>query len=216
MDSSKHARRPLAVRGAGWVKKTASILTRSGIAPNTISLMSMVFAALGALLLCFSPDMGYSARAMAYVGAALMIQLRLLCNLFDGMVAVEGQRFTKSGELFNEVPDRVSDTLLIVALGYALPSLEWAIGVSWLAALLAMMTAYVRLLGASCGLKAEFLGPMAKQQRMAVMTGALLLSAVWHNGAVWLLSGALLVIALGSAWTVGRRLHKIYGLLERS
>ena len=145
MDSSKHARRPLAVRGAGWVKKTASILTRSGIAPNTISLMSMVFAALGALLLCFSPDMGYSARAMAYVGAALMIQLRLLCNLFDGMVAVEGQRFTKSGELFNEVPDRVSDTLLIVALGYALPSLEWAIGVAWLAALLAMMTAYVRI-----------------------------------------------------------------------
>ena len=211
---SSHSRRTLAVRSAGWVKKIALALTRSGIAPNTISIMSMVFAASGALLLWLSAELSDGARIIAYICTAVLIQLRLLCNLFDGMVAVEGQRLTKSGELFNEVPDRVSDTLLIVALGYALPTLEWAVGVTWLTALLAMMTAYVRLLGASCGLKAEFLGPMAKQQRMAVMTGALLLAALFSSGAVWFLSGALIVMAVGSAWTVGRRLYKIYGLLE--
>jgi phosphatidylglycerophosphate synthase len=193
----EHSRRPLAVRSAGWVKKIASILTRSGISPNTISLMSMLFAALGAVLLWLSAELTGAGRVVAYICAAVLIQLRLLCNLFDGMVAVEGQRFTKSGELFNEVPDRVSDTLLIVALGYALPSLDWAVELSWLTALLAMMTAYIRLLGSSCGLKAEFLGPMAKQQRMALMTGALLLAALFSNAAVWILAVALVVMVVG-------------------
>ena len=29
---------------------------------------------------------------------------RLLCNLLDGMVAVEGGKRSKSGELYNDVP----------------------------------------------------------------------------------------------------------------
>ena len=216
MDSQSHARRPLAVRNAKWVKKVAAMLTRSGVTPNAISLMSMLFALIGAVLLLMSTEMVGIARSIAYIGTAVMIQMRLLCNLFDGLVAIEGQKFTKSGELFNEVPDRISDTLLIVALGYALPSLECAIELGWFAALLAMMTAYIRLLGAACGLKAEFLGPMAKQQRMATMTVGLIISAFWHTSAVWVLGGTLLIIAIGSAWTVVRRLHKIYVVLENS
>lgn len=44
--------------------------------------------------------------------AAVFIQCRLLCNLFDGMVAVEGGKSTPSGELFNDIPDRVADPLI--------------------------------------------------------------------------------------------------------
>ena len=55
----------------------------------------------------------------------LCVQLRLLCNLLDGMVAVEGGRSSPVGALYNEVPDRVADSLLLVALGYA-------VGIPWL------------------------------------------------------------------------------------
>ena len=60
-----------------------------------------------------------------FLAAAACIQLRLLCNLFDGMVAVEGGFKTKSGEIYNELPDRVADVLILAGAGYAMPSSEW-------------------------------------------------------------------------------------------
>ncbi len=43
-----------------------------------------------------------------WLAGALLVQLRLLANLYDGMVAVLRQIASPVDELFNEVPDRVS------------------------------------------------------------------------------------------------------------
>lgn len=147
--------------------------------------------------------------AIGYIGAALFIQLRLLCNLLDGMVAVEHGKQTALGALYNEFPDRIADSLFIVAAGYASgsPSLGWA------GALLAALTAYVRVFGASCGLGHDFRGPMAKQHRMAILTIALVLQAALP-GYPFLL-GALVLIALGSALTCVTRTHAIAQALKQ-
>src|SRR5438105_2817615 len=52
-----------------------------------------------------------TAEILLYLTAAGCIQLRLLCNLLDGMVAIEGGFRSRSGEVFNELPDRVSDVV---------------------------------------------------------------------------------------------------------
>ena len=83
----------------------------------------------------------------------------------------QGGRRTPAGELFNETPDRVADTLILVAAGYAADP-HYGPTLGWCAALLAMATAYVRVLGKACGAGVYFTGPMAKQQRMAVITVA--------------------------------------------
>lgn len=67
--------------------------------------------------------------------------------------------------------------LILVAAGYA-AGIAW---LGWLAALLAVTTAYVRLLGGSLAVPQDFGGVMAKQHRMAVLTGALVLQAVEHS-----------------------------------
>ena len=46
-------------------------------------------------------------------------RLRLLANLLDGMVAIGRGIASPVGELFNEVPDRVSDTAVLLGLGVA-------------------------------------------------------------------------------------------------
>ncbi len=56
---------------------------------------------------------------LTWLLAAALVQLRLLANMFDGMVAVETNTASPVGELFNEVPDRVSDAAILVGLGYA-------------------------------------------------------------------------------------------------
>src|SRR5580698_6464905 len=75
-------RRPLKTRSAGWAQYLAAVLVRAGASPNAISVASVVFAALGAWLLVRFANSG------ALLGAALCIQLRLLCNMLDGIVAL--------------------------------------------------------------------------------------------------------------------------------
>jgi phosphatidylglycerophosphate synthase len=134
-------------------------------------------------------------------------QLRLLCNLLDGMVAIDGNRQSPVGGLYNEVPDRVADSLFIVALGYAIGT-PW---LGWSGALAAAVTAYIRVLGGSLGLSQDFRGPMAKPQRMAVLTVACVLGAIeyWVWGSQWALILAAWIIAVGSLVTCGTRLIAI-------
>ena len=128
----------------------------------------------GAGLLAFKPD------AIGLIGCAAAVQARLVCNLLDGMVAIEGGKKSSVGALYNEFPDRIADSLLIVALGYAV---GWP-ALGWFGALAAALTAYVRVFGGSLGLAQDFRGPMAKQQRMAVLTAACVVGA-----AEWLFTG---------------------------
>jgi phosphatidylglycerophosphate synthase len=145
----------------------------------------------------------------------MCIQLRLLCNLLDGMVAIEGGRQTKSGEIFNDMPDRFADMFILVAAGYSL-KYSWGRELGWIAAVLSVLTAYIRALGGATGATQYFIGPMAKQQRMAVLTGACLFSTLetWLGLQGQIMAIALMVISLGCVITVIRRTCRIVHELE--
>src|SRR5262249_22356057 len=113
-------RRPLKSRGAGWAKAIASALGNADANPNLISAGSIAFAALGAALLMLAGgNENGIARAVLFVGAGVCVQLRLLCNLLDGMVAVEYGRGSSSGPIWNELPDRIADVMFLAGAGYA-------------------------------------------------------------------------------------------------
>ncbi len=109
-------RRPLATRSWPIFQKLAARLAASGVTPNSISVASMVFAALGALGFLIT---AWCTSSLAMRGGWLLaivgIQLRLIANLLDGMVAVEGGRGSSTGPLYNEVPDRFSDIILLIS-----------------------------------------------------------------------------------------------------
>jgi phosphatidylglycerophosphate synthase len=135
--------------------------------------------------------------------------------LLDGMVAIEGGRASKSGEIYNELPDRVSDVAILLCAGFAAGE-PWGAVLGWSCALLALMTAYVRALGVTAGASSAFQGPMAKPHRMATLTVACLLSAlaVWFEHPPRFLFLGLCVVAAGSALTVARRTLRIVRELE--
>jgi len=169
-------------------------LAAANISPNQISVFSIYFATVGASLLLLYPT-----HVVGLVGCALATQMRLVCNLLDGMVAVEGGKKSPLGQLYNEFPDRIADSLLIVALGYAcgLPAL------GWFGALVAALTAYVRVFGGMLGFPQDYRGPMAKQQRMAVVTAGSLFGAAEQIlvGTLYALTLASALIAIGSIAT---------------
>jgi phosphatidylglycerophosphate synthase len=186
------ARRPLASRDSRLAQRIAAALARSAVTPNQISVVSIAFALCGAAALV-------QASPIWLLIAAVCVQLRLLCNLLDGMVAIEGGKQSAVGALYNEFPDRIADSVLLVALGYA-ALMPW---LGWLAALLAALTAYVRATGGALGLAQDFRGPMAKPHRMAVLTIACVVDAaeLYWNGTRYALLAAANLIAAGSALT---------------
>jgi phosphatidylglycerophosphate synthase len=195
----------------------ARALSRAGFSPDAISIAGLIFGVVAGVLIWRSGVDYGTARVLDLLGAAALIQLRLLCNLLDGMVAVEGGRRTAHGELFNDVPDRFADLAIFVGAGYALAQYAFGPALGWCAGVLSVLTAYVRVLGAAMTSHHHFEGPMAKQNRMAVMTVACVLSVLeplwgWHGQ---LLAMALTLVTLGAIVTFARRLALIYGDLER-
>lgn len=217
MTKAHITRRPLSSRDTKWAQSTARWLAMCGLRPNVISILSFVSACMACVAFVVAGLMTqHSGRGLLFLAAGVFIQLRLLCNLFDGMVAVEGGFKTKSGELYNELPDRFSDAVILVGASYALPVSAYLHALGWLAAVLSIITAYVRALGGSAGAAQYFIGPMAKPQRMALLTLVCVVMAVleFSSTPVNLVHPSLGVISAGCLITIARRIRRIAKELE--
>jgi phosphatidylglycerophosphate synthase len=205
-------RRPIAARNLGVTQRVAAALVARGASPNGISLAGMAAGLAAGLAFAAVAWLPGAAWALWLLGAAL-VQARLAANLLDGMVAIGRGVASPVGELYNEVPDRVSDTAVLVGLGVAAGSV--ALGLA--TALAAMLTAYVRTTARAGGAPSDFCGPMAKQHRMALVTGVAVLCGIAPTTpqqdavATWVV---LVVITLGSVATAWRRLLRAATALE--
>ncbi len=200
-------RRPIASRNTRWATGLARWLAAGSITPNQISQASMVMAAIAGVAFWFSDDQTGTAKILALLAAALFCQLRLICNLLDGMVAVEGGKASSTGAFWNEFPDRIADIFILAGLGYA--AAEPTLG--WIAASLAVLTAYTRELGQTAGAPPEFCGPMAKPHRMAAVTLAAVITVFepFWGGDGFVLKAALWILIAGTVLTVFRRSARI-------
>lgn len=212
-------RREIKTRDTKWAQALAKFIAeKTNITPNAISVLSVFFGffALCAYCLYLFP---FSIGKFYFVIPILIIfgiQMRLICNLIDGMVAIEGGKSSVVGGIYNEFPDRISDTFIIVGAGLAgLTFGSVVLGLA--AALLAVLTAYTRLLGGTVGADQYFIGPMAKQHRMALLTIASVICLFqplvpFINAIVYPI--VLFIICIGCIITVWRRLNHIKKELE--
>jgi phosphatidylglycerophosphate synthase len=205
MAASTSDRRPIAARETRWASRLAGWLIARGASPNAISVWGAIAACIAGLALAGTAWWPEAARPL-WLAGAIGVQLRLLANLLDGMVAIGRGVASPVGELYNEVPDRVSDTAVLLGLGVAAGSPAWGLA----AALAAMATAYVRCAARAAGAPSDFGGPMAKQHRMAAVTAlavwCALAPAAWQGPALawW----ALVAITLLATLTAVLRLRR--------
>ena len=212
-------RRPLALRKLAIFEAMANGLARTGISPNVISLLGLLCSILaGAALFLSGPLDGLPRRGML-LAAAIFIMLRGLANILDGMVALAAKKASPVGLLFNEVPDRASDAMTLVGAGYAVGG-DPVFG--YVAAIVALFVAYVRVQAKVAGAAQDYRGPMAKTHRMFVVTGIslyLCLSPIAWQPVFWpdrgwgLMTAGLIVIIGGGLLTVARRLRSAAAVL---
>lgn len=201
-------RRPLNSRNTAWARALAAKLVERRVSPNRISQASIGFAGLGFLLYWGAGCTGGVLQFLCLILAAATVQLRLLCNLLDGMVAIEGGRSSATGPFWNEAPDRAADILFLAGAGLAAGCAAFGLA----AAALAVATAYLRELGRAEGFPADFSGPMAKPHRMAALTVGSVVAAFYATE--WTMTVTLWIIALGTAATIIRRSRRLLSALN--
>src|SRR5881227_2854567 len=205
-------RRPIATRNRRCAQSATTWLASRNVSPNVISI--------GGMCACIAAGIALSLTSVTYhrvfwLIAALGAQLRLTANMLDGMVALASGRASKTGELYNEVPDRISDAAVFIGAGFA-----WGgnITFGYIATILAIFTAYVRAAGKIAGSPNEFCGPMAKQHRMLAVTLICVYAAItprsWQmihfsDLRIGLMTLGLAVIIVGCVITVIRRVGRI-------
>lgn len=207
------SRRPIADLFRCTARFATELCVRWGIHPDAISYASMAFASAAAI--CFW-------QAGAHPGLLLVgplfCYLRLWCNMLDGMVALASGRASSRGEILNDLPDRVSDVVIFVGVAHSGLMNPF---VGYGAAILALLTAYVGVLGQAVGLRREFSGIMSKPWRMvALHLGAWLTFATmrWNDGAyrfgaLTVLDWTCLIVIVGCLQTIALRLRRTLSAL---
>jgi phosphatidylglycerophosphate synthase len=210
-------RRPIATRDRKWAQAATVWLASRNVSPNAISIAGMCACIVAGIALAATSICDYR---ILWLVAALGAQLRLTANMLDGMVALASDRASKTGELYNEVPDRVSDAAVFIGAGFA-----WGgnITLGYIATILSIFTAYIRAAGKIAGAPNEFCGPMAKQHRMFIITLICLYAAftprswqvmTFNDSQIGLMTLGLVIIIAGCAITVIRRLSRIARVLK--
>jgi len=209
------SRRPIAELFRRTAHAAVRLCVRLEIHPNTVSYCSIVAA--GAAGVCFWQS---GALPVLLIPAVAFCYVRLWLNMLDGMVALASGKASRSGEIVNELPDRISDVIIFVGAGYS--GLCGPSGGYW-AAIFALLVAYVGVLGQAVGVQREFSGLMAKPWRMvALHVGAWFTLGLlcWGDGQIrygglTVLDWTFLVIVLGCIQTMGIRLVRIVRALNR-
>jgi phosphatidylglycerophosphate synthase len=205
-------RRPIATRNRKWAQAATAWLASRNVSPNAISIAGMCACIVAGIALGMTSVADYR---ILWLITALGAQLRLTANMLDGMVAIASSRTSKTGELYNEVPDRISDAAVFIGAGYA-----WGgnVTLGYVATILAIFTAYIRAAGKIAGVPNEFCGPMAKQHRMLVITLICVYAAItprsWQmipfdHSQIGMMTLGLVIIVAGCLITVVRRVGRI-------
>lgn len=202
-------RRPIAGVFRATAHGAVRLCVRWGVHPNTVSYSSIVAAAAAGV--CFWKA---GALPVLLIPAVGFCYLRLWLNMLDGMVALASGKASRTGEIANELPDRISDVVIFV--GAAHSGLCHVLSGYW-AAIFALLVAYVGTLGQAVGVQREFSGWMTKPWRMVTLhIGAwLTLALLWWGdgrigyGGLFVLDWTMLVVIAGCIQTLVVRLVRI-------
>lgn len=208
-------RRPIADVFRNTAHHAVRFCVRRCIHPDVISYLAIMVSAGAAL--CFWNAETY---LVLLIAGPVLCYLRLWFNMLDGMVALALGKASRRGEILNDLSDRVSDVLIFVGVAHS--GLNAPIG-GYSAAIFALLTAYVGMLGQAVGVQREFSGTMSKPWRMvALHIGAwITLALLWWGGgqiryAGWtVLDWTHLIIILGCGQTISVRLGRFMRALRQ-
>lgn len=186
------------------LEPSASALSRMGLTPNNVSMLSLVFALLSGVSYYYSFDSGL------YLAAALVfVILNSFTDAVDGVMARQKNIQSDRGDLLDHVIDRYADTIIICSIffaGYA----HWMIGTAAITGVL--ITSYMGTQAQAVGVGRDYGGIMGRADRLAliIMVTAANVIYPFEIYSMQLLGWVIVVIAITSHFTALQRFLRIW------
>ncbi|HEY3659740.1 MAG TPA: CDP-alcohol phosphatidyltransferase family protein [Candidatus Udaeobacter sp.] len=203
------SRRPIAAVFRRTGDAATRFCVRHGIHPDAISYLSIVAALIAAI--CFWKSGG---RRWLLIVAPLLCYVRLWLNMLDGLVALAAGKASRRGEILNDLPDRISDIVIFVAVAHS-GLMNPFIG--YWAAIFSVLTSYVGLFGQALGVQRQFGGIMSKPWRMLALNAGAWLTFFFvprSFATFTVLDWTCVVIIAGCVETIVVRLKRITVALQ--
>jgi len=181
----------------GMVDPLVAWAIRHGVRPNVISAAAILVSACGALAIAASPTVPALLFLVPFAAAA-----RLVLNLMDGLVARRTGLTSATGEMWNELGDRVCDVLLIGSLALV-PAVGPALAFG--AVIASLLASYAGITARAAGGRRQYGGIMSKPGRMIVLSVAAPLSVLLAEPRI--LWAGTLIILIGALLTLAQRLR---------
>lgn len=164
-------------------------LARIGVTANALTLLGLLLAVGTAALIAVGRP----------VAAGVVLAAAGIADLLDGSVARARGGTTRLGGFYDSVADRLADGAVLAAIAWWVRDDPVLFGVAAAALIAAEVTSYARAKAESIGVDCT-VGLIERAERTIIVIAALVL----HR---WLLAAALLVLALGGAYTVWQRVR---------
>lgn len=140
--------------------------------PNTITWMSLPFAIAAGLCL-YRADLGWTLLL-----TPVFITLRSVCNLLDGMVAIERNMTSPQGEALQDTIDRMADSCTVLGAAFS-PIGDMRLGI--VAITLMLISSYVGIQKKAVGGTREFGGILGKVDRFFLVSVASVGRFFWQG-----------------------------------
>lgn len=177
------------------IKPIKEMCIKYHISPDLLNVAAVVVVVLIGYLLFTSRT-----HPLSLIIIPLLVFIRLTFNALDGMVARDTGVTSAIGEVHNEVLDRVSDIIIILALGW---SGQCNAMLTAIASSTMLLSSYIGIVSKAVGGPRIYKGIMCKPDRMIII-GLMALVGVWiHTSVVW--NTGLLIILVGTVITCIQR-----------
>jgi len=175
----------------GFLDKAAGAVNKTGILPNTITLLGLIGNTIGAVLL---------ATGRIQLGGLIIVLMGPVDALDGSMARLRGDS-TEFGAFVDSVTDRYSELVIFAGLlAYYLQAGDWLYcGLVYLAAAGSVLVSYVKARAEALGFTAK-VGILTRVERYLVLAPALLLNIPWL--AIW-------IIAIFANFTALQRILKV-------
>lgn len=181
------------------LKGLEDALVSHRVSPDRLSLLAVLVSVLAGTALALG---GYLERPLLWLTVPPLCVTRLALNALDGQIARRSGKARPFGTALNEMTDRMSDAAILAGASTVVPGPLVASTVA-----LAFLTSLTGVLGFEVVGRRLTGGPMGKADRVAVLSGAVLVAQ--FAGSFWLIVGVS-IIAVGCVATIVLRVTELH------
>ncbi|MCC6174517.1 MAG: CDP-alcohol phosphatidyltransferase family protein [Chloroflexi bacterium] len=193
--------KPAFQRSLGGIERW---LVARRVHPDWLTGAALALSVVGGICLYAAPVQPWLLAAVPLVAV-----VRTALNALDGLVARDTGLARPWGEVLNELSDRLADVALLGGMAFAGPA-DLRLGAAAIVAML--ISSYLAILSKAAGGRRQYMGPMGKADRMALLAVVGVLGLVLPLE--WVYSGFLAIVLVGCMATLVRRLQATYADLH--